>query len=81
MFDDVARLRGMLDFEAALARAQARVGVIPDAAAVVIAEHCRAELFDLKSLGAAAALARIPTVPMVKSLTTLVQARYPEAAR
>ena len=81
MFDDVARLRGMLDFEAALARAEARVGVIPDAAAVVIAKHCRAELFDLKSLGAAAALAGIPTVPMVKSLTTLVQARYPEAAR
>jgi 3-carboxy-cis,cis-muconate cycloisomerase len=32
LFDDRARLQGMLDFEAALARAEAGMGVIPQAA-------------------------------------------------
>src|SRR5690349_18509824 len=54
---DHGRVRGMLDFEAALARAEARVGVIPLPAAEAIASHCRAELFDMAALGQGAALA------------------------
>ena len=34
--------QAMLDFEAALARAQARAGVVPPEAAELIAAHCRA---------------------------------------
>ena len=41
--DDVACLQNMLDFEAALARAEAAAGVIPAAAAGPIAAACRAE--------------------------------------
>src|SRR5882757_137557 len=52
--DDVACLQNMLDFEAALARAEAAVGVIPDRAAGPIANACRANAFDLAALAEAA---------------------------
>jgi 3-carboxy-cis,cis-muconate cycloisomerase len=39
LFSDRSSLQGMLDFEAALARAEAQNGVIPPAA------ECKAELF------------------------------------
>src|ERR1700681_1842211 len=48
--DDVASLQNMLDFEAALARAEAEVGVIPERAAGPIANACKAESFDLAAL-------------------------------
>src|SRR3954449_5747070 len=54
-FSDGARLQGMLDFEAALARAQARLGVIPAAAAPAIAARAWAGLFDAAEIGRAAA--------------------------
>ncbi len=79
VLSDQARLQGMLDFEAALARAEARAGVIPAAAAPVIAENCRAERFDLAGLARATALAGNPAIPMVKQLTALV-ARQDAAA-
>src|SRR5262245_815375 len=80
-FSDRARLQGMLDFEAALARAQARTGVIPGPAAPVIAEHCVAERFDVVALADAAARAGNPAIPLVQQLTALVAKRDPEAAR
>jgi len=43
-FGDVARVQGMLDFEAGLARAEAAVGVIPAAAALSIVQCCRADV-------------------------------------
>jgi 3-carboxy-cis,cis-muconate cycloisomerase len=72
VFSDAARLQGMLDFEAALARAGAKVGIIPQHAAGVIAERCRAELFDRHQLGAAAATAGNPAIPLVAALTRVV---------
>ena len=45
-FSDSSTLQGMLDFEAALARAEARLGVIPSSAASAIGAHCKAEFFD-----------------------------------
>ena len=50
LFNDRARIKGMLDFEAALARAEARTGVIPASAAPTIAKQCRPELFDMTEL-------------------------------
>ncbi|WP_337052965.1 3-carboxy-cis,cis-muconate cycloisomerase [Pseudoxanthomonas sp. USHLN014] len=81
LFDDRARLQGMLDFEAALARAEARCGVIPDSAVGPIAKACRAEAFDLDALGAATALAGNPAIPLVKALTAKVKAHDEDAAR
>ena len=50
VFSDGARLQRMLDFEAALARAEARCGVIPAAAAQAIASKCKADLIDADAL-------------------------------
>jgi 3-carboxy-cis,cis-muconate cycloisomerase len=71
VFADPQRLQSMLDVEAALAKVQARAGLIPQAAAKEIAANCRAEAFDLEALGAATARAGNPVIPMVKALTAL----------
>jgi 3-carboxy-cis,cis-muconate cycloisomerase len=81
LFTDRARLQGMLDFEAALARAEARCGVVPQAAVDVIAKHCDAQVFDLNAIGDAARLAGNPAIPMVKLLTAAVKVDDAEAAR
>lgn len=81
LFTDRARLQAMLDFEAGLARAEGRVGVIPANAVAAIATQCRAELFDVPALAAATALAGNPAIPLVKALTARVAAEDPMAAR
>jgi 3-carboxy-cis,cis-muconate cycloisomerase len=81
IFSDRARLQGMLDFEAALARAESRAGVIPSNVALPIAASCRAELFDLPALARGAALAGNLAIPMVKALTDLVARSDAHAAR
>jgi 3-carboxy-cis,cis-muconate cycloisomerase len=81
VFADRPRLQGMLDFEAALARAEARVGVIPKAAAAPIAARCQAGLFDMTALARAARSAGNLAIPMVKQLTALVGKDDAEAAR
>jgi 3-carboxy-cis,cis-muconate cycloisomerase len=79
-FTDRAALQGMLDFEVALARAEARVGVIPASAAAAIASKCRAELFDTASLAQAAARSGNIAIPLVKHLTALVTKKDKQAA-
>lgn len=81
LFDDRAALQGMLDFEAALARAQAEAGVVTEAVAEAIAQECRAELYDIVAIGKAATLAGNPAIPLVKALTARVAAHDPEAAK
>src|SRR4030088_543144 len=46
--DERARLQSWLDIVAALARAQARLGIIPVEAAEQISSHARAESLDLE---------------------------------
>jgi 3-carboxy-cis,cis-muconate cycloisomerase len=72
VFSDAALVQGMLDFEAALARAQAAEGVIPGAAAAPIVASCRVEHFDLPALVAAGAVAGTLAIPLVKQLTARV---------
>ena len=81
VFSDHGRLQGMLDFEAALARAEAKSDAIPASAVPSIVACCRAEAFDIEALAAAAASAGNPAIPLVKQLTALVAKRDPEAAR
>jgi 3-carboxy-cis,cis-muconate cycloisomerase len=81
IFSDQARVQGMLDFEAALARAEARTDVIPAAAATAIGLQCRAELLDIDALARASAPAGNPAIPLVKALTALVAKENAEAAR
>src|SRR6478736_4863844 len=79
--DDVACLQNMLDFEAALARAEAAVGVIPGSAAGPITNACRAELFDLAALAEAATRSGNLAIPLVKMLTANVAKDDADAAR
>ena len=76
-----ACLQGMLNFEAALARAEARAGVIPFSAATAIAAQCKAEAFDAKALAQDAALAGNLAIPLLKALTARVAHENQEAAR
>jgi len=80
LFSDHSMLRAMLDFEVALARAEARVGVIPRAAVEPIAAAARASDFDAAALARAAFVAGTPTIPVVKALTEKVGSRDPAAA-
>ncbi|WP_394347319.1 3-carboxy-cis,cis-muconate cycloisomerase [Streptomonospora litoralis] len=70
--DDRAWLRALLDAEAALARAHARVGLVPAEHAAAITAACVPEAFDADALGAAAAGAGNPVVPLVAELTRRV---------
>src|SRR5215469_825014 len=67
-----AHVRGMLAFEAALARAQAQAGIIPSAAAEAIAVACDVERFDVAALYLDAAVAGTPAIPLVRKLTERV---------
>src|SRR5262249_23279924 len=68
IFSDGSVLQAMLDFEAALARAEARCGVIPDAAADAITRAARAENFDAAELTHLSLRAGTPAIPLVKML-------------
>src|SRR5437879_6291111 len=50
VFSDENRTRKYLDIEAALARVQARLGIIPEKAAAEIVRNCRVEKIDLAKL-------------------------------
>ena len=80
-FNDRARLQAMLDFQAALARAEAAVGLFPAAAAGSIASVCKADLFDVAALARDTAAAGNPAIPLVKQLTALVAKQDAAAAR
>ena len=70
--DDRARLQRMLDVEAALARAEAALGIIPAAAIEPIADACQAERYDIAALGEAAVASGNLAIPLVKALTAEV---------
>jgi 3-carboxy-cis,cis-muconate cycloisomerase len=80
LFDDNRRVQRMLDFEAALARAEARVGVVPLWAVAAIEAKCRVELLDFQRLASAAAAAGNLAIPLVQQLTALVARDDPKAA-
>ena len=69
---DRAWVQAMLDVEAALARAESRIGLIPSTAADGIAGHCRVDEFDVAQLGRAAVRSANPVVPMVNALRAAV---------
>ncbi len=79
VFSDRMRIQRMLDFETALAQAEAAVGVIPQAAADAIAAHCNADRFDAATLAAAAQSAGNLAIPLVAALTRDVAAADPVA--
>jgi 3-carboxy-cis,cis-muconate cycloisomerase len=81
VFSARACLQGMLDFESALAHAQAEAGVIPAAAIQSIEACCDSELIDVDALCAAAGPAGNLAIPLVRQLTALVTERDAEAGK
>ncbi|MBV7575623.1 3-carboxy-cis,cis-muconate cycloisomerase [Pseudomonas sp. PDM32] len=81
VFCDQGRVQAMLDFEAALARAEARVGLIPASAVAPIQAACRAGLYDFAALGEAIATAGNSAIPLVKALGKQIAAQNAEAER
>src|SRR5277367_407748 len=80
IFSDRRRLQGMLDFEAALARALAHAGVAPAASVEPITAQCSAGHFELDVLAREAALAGNLAIPLVKALTAAIAKSDAKAA-
>jgi len=68
-----AWLQALLDVEAALAGAEADVGIVPPEAAAAIAEVCAAGRFDPGEIGRAARLGGNPVIPLVEALSAAVE--------
>ena len=80
LFSDASVLQAMLDFEVGLARAEARVGIVPKTAAEAIAAAAKAQLFDAAQLARDGLLAGALPIPLVKALTEKVRLHDPAAA-
>src|SRR5690606_14258105 len=81
VFSDRGRLQGMLDFEAALARAEAAVGLIPARVVPAIEAACQAQLYDPIALAQAIATAGNSAIPLVKALGRQIAQSDAEAER
>ncbi len=81
IFSDRGRVQGMLDFEAALARAEAAVGVIPAVAVAPIEMACQAERYDFAALADAIGSAGNSAIPLVKALGKVIASGVAEAER
>ncbi len=65
---DAARIARYLEIEAALAKVQASLGIIPREAAEEIVRHCRVEEMDFAKLKAATEHIGYPVLPVVQQL-------------
>jgi 3-carboxy-cis,cis-muconate cycloisomerase len=71
VFSDENRVQCYLDIEAALARVEARLGIIPEAAAQEICRHCHAAEFDMALLKRQTERIGYPVLPVVQQLVAL----------
>ncbi len=69
LFEERALLQRWLDYEAALARAQASLGLVPAAAAAEITRQARAERYDLDVIRAGIERTVHPLVPLIWQLS------------
>ncbi|GAB4005315.1 3-carboxy-cis,cis-muconate cycloisomerase [Spirosoma migulaei] len=81
LLSDDATLAHMLQFEGALAQAQAKNGLVPVASAEMIVACCQADLLDVDRLKRDSSLSGNAAIPLVKQLTVLVRQRDEEAAK
>lgn len=81
LFGDARLLAAMARFEAALADASSKAGILSVADAKVIAQVCAGARFDAAALARDARRAGTLAIPFVKSLTAQVAAVSPQAAR
>jgi 3-carboxy-cis,cis-muconate cycloisomerase len=71
VFADENRIQTYLDIEAALARVQARLGIIPQDACDEILRHCSIAEYDFAKLKAETERIGYPVLPAVKQLVAL----------
>jgi len=79
VFNDRAQIARMLEFEAALALAEADLGIVPRAAAEAIARACDANAFDVAAIRRAAIGSGNLAIPLVAALTRSVAETNAEA--
>lgn len=80
LWSDASVLREMLRFEAELAQAQAECGVIPQEAALVIAQTAQSLQLDALEIGTEAQRAGTLAIPIVKRLKAAVARHAPHHA-
>ncbi len=80
LFSDASVMQAMLEFEAGLARAQSRVGIVPQLAADAITAAAKPEGFDPVQLAKDGLRAGALPIPFVKALTERVRTSNPVAA-
>lgn len=80
LFSDASVLGAMLEFEVALARAEAHLGVIPRSVAQAIAAAAKPENFDISQLAHDTLRAGTPGIPIAKALAAVVHRQDPVAA-
>ncbi len=73
IFSDRSRVQRWFDVEAALAQAQAELGLIPGAAAAEIGRNARVELVDLPAIGAGVSQVAHSLVPAIRALEHLCE--------
>jgi 3-carboxy-cis,cis-muconate cycloisomerase len=73
LFSAQAHVRSTVAFEAALARAEAGAGVIPEPAARAIESACRVADLDAAAIYQEAVHAGTPAIPLVRALSALVE--------
>ena len=71
IFSDESRVQYYLDVEAALARVQGRLGVIPAEAAQEICRHCDVAAYDMALLKKQTERIGYPVLPVVQQLVGL----------
>ncbi|MBC3846303.1 3-carboxy-cis,cis-muconate cycloisomerase [Winogradskyella echinorum] len=81
LFSDRSAIAKLLQVEAALAIAQAEVGIIPDSAAKIISDCCVIDAIDTISLKNDIVLGGNVAIPLVKQLTKIIKNRDFEASK
>lgn len=74
IWSDRQRTAYFLDFEAALAKVQARLGIIPQKASDEIAKNCNVDSYDFAKLREETELVGYPVLPVVHQLVAKVNA-------
>ena len=80
LFTNEATINYMLQFESALAQAQAKHGMIPQNVADIISENCVIENIDIHLLISQVGLGGNACIPLIKQLTNVIKKQDSEAA-
>src|SRR5262245_49247360 len=78
IFNDETRVQKWYDYEAALALAQAELGIIPQAAAAEIARKAKVSNVDLEAIAAEVRRTKHPLVPALRALQAICDGDHGE---